>query len=105
MRSMSPKNKMILNSKIALLRRTTWKCGYVERCILRFLIERRRPVEVKEIIEFFSKHGFTRGRIYNEMIKLFNKYGPTKGKLLYAILEAIARLEKRYIIKIIPSRK
>ena len=105
MRPMSPKHRAILSSKIALLRRTTWKCGYIERCILRVLREKERPVEVKEIIEFFSKYGPTHGRVFNDMLKLFDKYGPTKGRLLNKILVAITRLEKRCIIKLIPKSK
>ena len=70
-----------------LLRNTTWKCGKVERLIVDYLQQQlqicgRAQTSIKEMMEYFK----------------------LKGKQKNEIFEAIRRLERRHIIKIVSSR-
>ena len=107
----SPETLKIRNSVIHLLRRTTWRCGRLERSIVKFLM-RRYPYEVtfSELLDYLLKtYGPTKGRlahkIWDKSMELARKYGPMKGKLIYNLIKAIGRLESRHIIKVIPSHK
>jgi len=79
----------IRTGTVKLLRRTMWKCGYIERKIIKFLLKKvGHRASSKEII----KH-------------IIETYGPTKGELLREITEAIRRLERRYVIKVTEEDK
>jgi hypothetical protein len=73
-----------LEPTIILIRRTTWKCGKVERRIINYLKKQ------------LQQHGQNQSSV-KDMIEYFKSQGIQRSKLL----EAIKRLEKRNIIKII----
>lgn len=66
-----------------LLRNTTWKCGRIERLVIKYLQTRMR------------KNGKSWSNI-KDMIQHFN----FKGKQKSEFFDALRRLEKRYIIRI-----
>jgi len=108
---LSPETLRIRNSIIRLLRWTTWKCGKVERHIVKFLM-RRYPqgATFPELLDSFLKaYGPTKGKlahkIWNKGMRFSQKYGPTKGRFVYEVVEALRRLESRYIIKVDSSHK
>ena len=105
-----PKTLRIRNGVIHLLRRTTWKCGKLERHIIKFLM-RRYPqgATFSELLDSFLKtYGPTKGKlahkIWDKSMEFTQKYGPTRGRFIREVIEAIERLESRYIIKV-DSRK
>jgi hypothetical protein len=69
---------------VVLLRDTTWKCGIVERLVVNYL---RRQ---------FQSYGRTRSSV-KDMLEHFR----LNGKQHHRFLEAMERLEKRGIIKIV----
>jgi ribosomal 50S subunit-associated protein YjgA (DUF615 family) len=76
--------KKTITDIVVLLRNTTWKCGRIERLAVNYLGKQLRAcgrvrIPIKEMLQHFK----------------FN------GKQKSEFLEAIKRLEKRYIIKII----
>jgi len=73
-----------LKAFVVLLRNTTWKCGTVERLVIDYL---RRQVQ---------QCGCTQSSI-KDMLEHFT----LKGKQKYRFLQAIERLERRGIIKIV----
>jgi len=107
----SPETLEIRNSVIHLLRRTTWRCGRLERQVVKFLM-RRYPygATFPELLDSLLRaYGPTKGRlahkIWDKSVELARKYGPMKGKLVYRLIKAIRRLESRHIIKVTPSHK
>jgi hypothetical protein len=73
-----------LKAFVVLLRNTTWKCGTVERLVIDYL---RRQ---------FQQCGCTQSSI-KDMLEHFT----LKGNQKYRFLQAIERLERRGIIKIV----
>jgi hypothetical protein len=71
---------------VVLLRNTTWKCGNVERLIINYL--RRR----------LQHYGSTQSSIKDML-----QYSKSKGKQENQVFEAMERLEKRGIIKVISN--
>gem|GEM_PF-1636943 len=69
---------------VVLLRDTTWKCGVAERLIVNYL---RRQ---------FQRCGCTRSSV-NDMLEHFR----LNGKQHHRFLDAMERLERRGIIKIV----
>ncbi|MBS7646249.1 MAG: hypothetical protein QXK93_00140 [Candidatus Bathyarchaeia archaeon] len=70
---------------IVLLRSTTWRCGKLERLIVKHLIHRKNV-------------GFGASEMpLNEMLQNFNVTGKKKNEFL----DALKRLERRNIIKIL----
>ena len=74
----------LFDSTVVLLRRTTWKCGKVERVVINFLQKRAQKVghtqsHVKDIIEHFESQDMQKGQLF----------------------EAMERLEKRNIIRVV----
>jgi len=65
-----------------LLRNTTWKCGKIERLVVKYL-------------SHLKKNGKPRSNI-KEMMHQFNLQGKQRNEFL----DALRRLEKRRIIKI-----
>ena len=71
-----------MNGAVTLLRNTTWKCGWIERRIIQHLRKAgRRTVKVAEMVSHFK----------------LEKDSRAKAELL----DALGRLEKRFIIKIL----
>lgn len=69
---------------VILLRRTTWKCGKVERVVINFLQKRshksgQTQSPVKEIVEHFESQNMHQNQLF----------------------EAMERLEKRNIIRVV----
>jgi hypothetical protein len=69
---------------VILLRRTTWKCGKVERVVINFLQKKsKQPGQiqspVKEIMEHFESQNMQQSQLF----------------------EAMERLEKRNIIRVV----
>jgi hypothetical protein len=73
-----------LKAFVVLLRDTTWKCGVVERLVVNYL---RRQ---------FQRYGSTRSSV-KDMLEYFR----LNGQQHHRFLEAMERLEKRGIIKIV----
>jgi len=74
----------MLRAIAILLRNTTWKCGRMERLVINYLrrqLQRcgRAQTSIKDMLQYFR----------------------LKGKQKSAFLEAIKRLERRNIIKIV----
>ena len=73
-----------MDAMIVLVRNTTWKCGRIEKAIVSYLNERlggrrRGVVKVKDILRHFK----------------------LQGKRRSEYIDAMKRLEKRRIIKIV----
>ena len=90
---------------VSLTRRTAYRCGYLERGIVHYLLRKYPPrATVEEILDFVEKHGPTNGKLIHITWKgvrnAVYKYGPRKGRTLEYALEALKRLEKRNIVKI-----
>jgi hypothetical protein len=73
-----------LKAFAVLLRDTTWKCGVVERLVVNYLRWQ------------FQRYGCTRSSV-KDMLEHFR----LNGKQHHRFLEAMERLEKRGIIKIV----
>lgn len=74
----------LLNAIVVLIRNTTWKCGKLERSIVNYLNRMAR--------------GFGKSRIaVNEMIRKFKLTGKKKNEFL----DALRRLERRKIVRIL----
>ncbi|MEM3731255.1 MAG: hypothetical protein QW667_03875 [Candidatus Bathyarchaeia archaeon] len=77
------KTKKLINAIVVLIRNTTWRCGKLERSIVKHLHRRRL--------------GFGRPEMpINDMIRNFNLTGKRRNEFL----DAIKRLERRNIVKI-----
>lgn len=77
-------SKRRIKAFVVLLRDTTWKCGVVERLVVNYLRQQfphcgSTPTSVKAMLEHFRLHGEEHHRFF----------------------EAMERLEKRGIIKIV----
>ena len=93
------------NETVSLTRRTTYRCGCIERGIVQYLLRKYPPrATVEEILDFVEKHGPTNGELIHITWKGVRnagyKYGPRKGRTLEYALEELKRLEKRNIVKI-----
>lgn len=84
MRRSGKEAQRMLRAIAVLLRNTTWKCGRIERLVVNYL---RRKIRVCGRAQTPIK----------EMLQHFKLSGKQKSEFL----EAIKRLEKRRIIKII----
>jgi hypothetical protein len=94
-----------METHVSLLRRTTYRCGKLEKTIISYLLKKYPSgVTVEEILDFIEKHGPTNGELIHMTWKgvrnAVYKYGPRKGRTLEYALDALKRLEKRNIIKI-----
>ena len=106
MRLPSRETLRIRSGFLVLQRNTKWKCGHLERLIIDYL-KRKYPCKVpaEEVIKhILESYGPFKGKIvyslWNRGIKLAEKYGPKKGRLVREVIEAINRLERRFIIKV-----
>ena len=77
-------SQRMLKAFVVLLRNTTWKCGRVERLVVSHLQRHlqsngQAQISIKDMLEYFK----------------------LKGKQKRRFLEAIERLERRGIIKIV----
>ncbi len=92
-------NQPKLDGKVKLVYRTLWKCGKVEREIVKFLINREKATVGELIKAMLEKYGPTRGTVaikaWNSLAKFTEKHAARKR-----VVEALRRLKKRYIIKI-----
>ncbi len=77
----------IRNGVARLIRRTTWKCGRLEKSIVKFLM--RKPLPEAPVDE-----------IINYVLEVCRHYGPTKGAIMKRIVKSLKRLEERRILKI-----
>jgi hypothetical protein len=75
----------LVRTIVILIRNTTWRCGKVEKSIVRHLYKRNKN---------FGKSGVSMGDIMQNL----NFTGPKKDECI----DAIRRLEKRNIVKILP---
>lgn len=78
------REQKIVKAIVILLRNTTWRCGRLERLIVKHLHNRHA---------FFGKPEMP----LNDMIRNFNVTGKKKNEFL----DAIRRLERRNIIRIL----
>jgi len=79
------KEKTLVRTIVVLIRNTTWRCGKVEKTIVRHLYTRHRN---------FGKKGVS----IRDIMHNLNIAGAKKDECL----DAIKRLEKRNIVKILP---
>jgi hypothetical protein len=79
------KEQTLVQTIVVLLRNTTWRCGKVEKSIVRHLYKRDRT---------FGK----RGASIRDIMQNLNVTGAKKDECI----DAIKRLEKRNIVKILP---
>ena len=79
------KEQTLVRTIVVLIRNTTWRCGKVEKSIVRHLYKRHRN---------FGKPGVPMGDIMQNL----NFTGAKKDECI----DAIKRLEKRNIVKILP---
>ena len=79
------REQTLLQTIVVLIRNTTWRCGKVEKSIVRHLYKRHRN---------FGKPGVS---VRDIMLNL-NVTGDKKDECI----DAIKRLEKRNIVKIMP---
>jgi len=87
-----------LNMTVKLRMLSTWKCGRVERMIIRHLVYRGMH-ETENYSDYSWKHTVEKwsGRAVcrvADMVRHLNLKGRARGELL----DALKRLEKRYII-------
>lgn len=71
------------NSMVILLRHTTWRCGKLERLI----------------VEHLHKEAFNLGRAGMPLKELLHKFG-LRGKRKSEFIDAIKRLERRNIVRV-----
>jgi hypothetical protein len=79
------KENTLLQTLVVLIRNTTWRCGKVEKSIVRHLYKRNKN---------FGKPGVPIGDIMQNL----NVTSAKKDECI----DAIRRLEKRNIVKILP---
>jgi len=80
----SGETQKLVKAIVILIRNTTWRCGKLERLIVRHLYKRNAG---------FGKPEMT----INDMLQNFKLTGKKKSELL----DAIRRLERRNIVKIL----
>lgn len=81
------KEQTLVKTIVVLIRNTTWRCGKLEKSIVRHLHKRH---------ESFSNKDMSVGDIMQNL----NLAGEKKGEFL----DALRRLEKRNIVKLMPLR-
>lgn len=81
------KEQTLVKTIVVLLRHTTWRCGKLEKAIVHHLHRRH---------ENFGSKDMSIGDIMQKL----NLAGKKKGELL----DALKRLEKRNIVKLLPLR-
>ena len=79
------KEQTLFQTIVVLIRNTAWRCGKVEKSIVRHLYKRHKN---------FGKPGVSMGDIMQNL----NFTGAKKDECI----DAIKRLEKRNIVKILP---
>ncbi len=79
------KEQTLVRTIVVLIRNTTWRCGKVEKSIVRHLYKRNRH---------FGKPGAS----IRDIMQNLNITGAKKDECI----DAIKRLEKRNIVKILP---
>jgi len=79
------KEQTLVQTIVVLIRNTTWRCGKVEKSIVRHLYKRHRT---------FGKPGAS----IRDIMQNLNVSGAKKDECI----DAIKRLEKRNIVKILP---
>ena len=79
------KEQTLVRTLVILIRNTTWRCGKVEKSIVRHLYKRHRN---------FGKPGVS----IRDIMQNLNFSGAKKDECI----DAIKRLEKRNIVKILP---
>ena len=79
------REQTLVRTLVILIRNTTWRCGKVEKSIVRHLYKRHRN---------FGKPGVS----IREIMQNLNLTGTKKDECI----DAIKRLEKRNIVKILP---
>ncbi len=76
-------SKKLIKAIVVLIRNTTWRCGKLERSIVRHLYNKNRlgtaKISVKDMIQFFK----------------------LSGKKKNEFLDAIRRLERRNIVRVL----
>jgi transcription initiation factor TFIIIB Brf1 subunit/transcription initiation factor TFIIB len=82
------KEQTLVKTIVVLIRNTTWRCGKLEKSIVRHLHKRH---------ESFSNKDMSVGDIMQNL----NLAGEKKGEFL----DALKRLEKRNIVKLMPLRR
>ena len=81
------KEQTLVKTIVVLIRNTTWRCGKLEKSIVRHLYKRH---------ESFSSKDMSVGDIMQNL----NLAGEKKSEFL----DALKRLEKRNIVKLMPLR-
>lgn len=84
-RGRKPKQQTLVRTIVVLIRNTTWRCGKLEKSIVRHLYKRH---------ENFGKTEVSVG----EIMRNLNITGEKKDECL----DALRRLEKRNIVRITP---
>jgi hypothetical protein len=79
------REQTLVRTIVVLIRNTTWRCGKVEKSIVRHLYKRHRN---------FGKPGVS----VRDIMQNLNLSGAKKDECI----DAIKRLEKRNIVKILP---
>jgi len=79
------KEQTLVQTLVVLIRNTTWRCGKIEKSIVRHLHKRHRN---------FGKPGMS----IRDIMQNLNVAGNKKGECI----DALKRLEKRNIVKILP---
>ena len=79
------RDQTLVQTIVVLIRNTTWRCGKVEKSIVRHLYKRHRN---------FGKPGVS----VRDIMQNLNVTGAKKDECI----DAIKRLEKRNIVKIMP---
>ena len=81
------KEQTLVHTLVVLIRNTTWRCGKVEKSIVEHLYKRNRN---------FGKPGVS----VRDIMQNLNFTGAKKDECI----DAIKRLEKRNIVKILPLK-
>jgi len=79
------REQTLVRTIVVLIRNTTWRCGRVEKSIVRHLYKRNRN---------FGKPGVS----IRDIMQHLNLVGEKKDECI----DALKRLEKRNIVKILP---
>jgi hypothetical protein len=77
--------KTIVNTIVVLIRNTTWRCGKLEKSIVKHLHKKREALGKK-------------GVYVNDIMQTLNFAGEKKNEFL----DALKRLEKRNIVRLLP---
>ena len=85
LRGRKSNEQTLVQTIVVLIRNTTWRCGKLEKSIVRYLYKRHAN---------FGKPGMS----IRDIIQNLNLTGKKKDECL----DAIKRLEKRNIVKILP---